>query len=373
LAKRRTVLLAGLDIGTSKTAAVAAAAVNGALEVLGAATFPSVGLQKGIVTDVDSTAKSIKQTLVKVEKIAGTKIASAYVGFNGISVSLKDCRTNYAGSMEGIPQDEKFLQFIPSRNETGECNVFSDSNKRVITARAGDIASVMESVRLAGLSVRDVIYSPLAGAEVLLSPVEMELGIVLVEIGAGTTTVSIFDRGTIRETAVLAIGGEHLAGDLAIGLRVSMGKAEEILKKVSLEMGTTRTPGLAAKDSKGDDECKISSIIEARVMEILDLIAGTVSGFDYPGLLPGGVVLYGGVSQLDGLVRLAESRLQRPVKTGLPDTNGMPLSLDCANAYGLMRYGLKYTYKTKQRDLKKRREKNSFMASFTKWFQKNKK
>ncbi len=364
MANRRSVLLAGLDIGTSKTAVVAAMAVNGVSRMLGAATFPSVGLQKGSITDVDSAAKAIKQALEKAEKVAGAKIVPVYVGFNGISVSLRDCRTDCASFTECIPQDEKVLQFIHSRYATGGHNLFNGTGKRVITAGVNDIANILESARLAGLSVRDVIYSPLAGARVLLSPAEMELGIVLVEIGAATTTVSIFDRGSIRETAVLAIGGEHLAGDLAIGLRTSMGKAEEILKKVSLEEGTTWTPGLTVADGMGNDERRIGSIIGARVVEILDLIAETVSGFDYPGLLPGGVVFYGGVSQLAGLVCLAESRLQRPVRAGMPGINGAPLSLSYVNAYGLVKHGLRYTYRTKRR-------KNSSMGNFSRWPWKN--
>lgn len=362
-------MLAGLDIGTSKTAIVVATAVSGALKVLGAASCPSVGLQKGTIADVGSTAKSIKQTLEKVEKLAGARVRSAYVGFNGTSVSLKACRTNGAGLIEGLPQDEEVLQFIPAHHATGGYNVYSYSGKLAITAKADDIASIMESVRLAGLLARDVIYSPLAGAEALLSPAEMELGVVLVEIGASTTTVSVFDRGAIRGTAVLSIGGEHLAGDLAIGLRTSMGKAEEILKKVSLETGLLEISAHADKENNYNPKCLISPIVGARVMEILDFVAEAVAGFNYPGLLPAGVVLYGGVSRLDGLVPLAERRWQRPVKTSLPGTTGMPLNLDCTNAYGLVKYGLKNTYKMRGRYLKKRCGNNSFMRSFIKWFQ----
>lgn len=395
MAKGRPVTLVGLDVGTSKTAVIIAEAGGNSPRLMGVAMSPSVGLQKGVITDLDAAAKSIGQAMKRAEKMAGVKVSSAYVSYNGASIAVRSCRVTYAAgnlavsrgrsgpspapselTPAGIPQDEKVLQLIPPRIMPGGFGVVPESDARAITAVNRDITNVIESARMAGLAVRDVIYVPIAGAMALLSPTEREFGTILIDIGAGTTSISIFDRGLIRETAVLSVGGEHLVGDLAIGLRTSLARAEEVLKHYSSQAKAggegeefTLTAGQEGEDCKKVSSELVRSIIEARITEVLDLVAVAIRGFNYPGLLPGGAVLYGGVSQLCGLVHLAESHLRIPVRIGPTETTGLALNQSYDNALGLVKYGFTSLCGEGSNSDHCRVQNGSLMSRFLNWFQ----
>lgn len=395
MAKGRPVIVVGLDIGTSKTVVIIAEAGSGSPKLIGTAISPSVGLQKGRITDLDAVAKAIGQALEKAEKMAGVKATNAYVSYNGANISVRNCRINFTacnravsrgenGSVitpseltsAGIPQGEKVLQLIPPRIIPDLFGYAPESDARAITARTRDITNIIQSARMAGLAVQDILYGPLAGAEALLSPAEREFGTILIDVGAGTTSISIFDRGLIRETAVLAVGGEHLAGDLAIGLRTSLARAEEILKKTSLQAqdGEEREEFVSTTWPEGEENKKVSgdlivSIIDARITEILDLVAAVIKGFNYPGLLPGGAVFYGGVSWLSGLALLAESRLQIPVRIGSTENTGPAISPAYTNALGLVKYGSMRLCEEGQKFRERRTQSGGFMGKFLKWFQ----
>lgn len=386
MAKGNPVVLAGLDLGTSKTAVAIATVKNASLEMLGVGESPSIGVQKGIVTDTESAARSVKQALEKAEKMAGLKIDCAYLSYNGASIRVRNCRienpagdipANSAGdnkttglealSVTGIPRDEDPLQIIsPPFGLTG-----FGCEARVITASSRDLALLTQSVRLAGLESKGIIYGPLATAEVLLTPAERELGAILVDIGAEQTSVSIFNRCMLWETVVIPLAGEHLASDLAIGLRISLSQAREILWAGSLATGADQSPvhDLAAEPEgpgagKNRDHL-VSLIIEARAEEIIDLIDESIKSFNYPGALPGGVILSGGVSRLDGLAFMAEKRLYRPVKVGSAPQIGIVLRPACA--LGLVRYAYKY-FTIKRKNFSKSGLKES-ATKILDWFQ----
>lgn len=395
LAKGSPVTLVGLDVGTSKTAVIIAEAGVNSPKLIGAAISPSVGLQRGVITDLDAAAKSIGQALERAEKMAGVKVSSAIVSYNGASTTVRSCRVAYTAdnpvvsrgrsgavpvssewTPTGIPQGEKVLQLILPRMIPGRFGVVPESDARAITARSRDIANITESARLAGLAVQDIVYGPLAGAAVLLSPVERELGTILVDIGAGTTSISIFDRGLIRETAVLTVGGEHLVGDLAIGLRTSLAHAEEVLKHYSSrpEAGESGEEFALSFEPEGEDAIKVSgdlvrSIIEARITEVLELVAVVIRGFNYPGLLPGGVVLYGGVSRLSGLVHMAESGLRIPVRIGSVETTGMAPDPSYDNALGLIKHTFSCLCGKGPNANHCRLQNDGFTNRFKNWFQ----
>lgn len=395
MAKGRPVTLVGLDIGTSKTAVIIAEAGRGSPKLLGTGESPSVGLQKGVIADLDATAKSIGQALEKAEKMAGVKAASAVAGYNGAGIAVRNCRIPFNavnravsrggnGSMTtpadrlpaGIPQGVKVLQLIPPRIMRDHFGHASESDARAITAPNRDILNIIQSARMAGLAVQDVLYGPLAAAEALLSPAEREFGTILIDIGAGATSISVFDRGLIRETAVLAVGGEHLAGDLAIGLRTSLARAEEILKKTSSQAQDggegeefTSTAGPEGEENEKVSGDLIGSIIEARITEILDLVAAAINGFNYPGLLPGGAVFCGGGSRLSGLALLAEKKLQIPVRIGSAETAGPALSPSYTNALGLVKYGYACLCEGGRNFKNYREQSDGFMGRFFTWFQ----
>jgi len=352
-------VLAGLDIGTSKIAVVIATAGRGFPELIGAGKSPGVGINKGVITNPDTVARCIVQALGKARKTAGVETAFAYVGYNGSGIKVRDCR---------VTENEEILQLIPPRMMRESVGAGFERAARAITAPVDDILKIEQSTRLAGLKVQDIIYGPWAGSRVLLTQAERELGTLLVDIGAGTTSVSIFDRGGIRETSVIPVGGEHLAGDLAVGLRISLARAENILKNY----GTGEVEQFLTALSPGNDGSRglpgdpVRSIIEARLTEILELVAAAINDFKYYGLLPGGVVFYGGVSRLSGLKVMAESRLQLPVRIGSHETAGFTPGLEPAytNALGLVKYG--YALYREKQHINERKDR--FRDKFLSWF-----
>lgn len=359
MAKGRQAILAGLDIGTSKTAAVIAEAGENGLKFLGAGKCPSLGVQKGILTSVDAVAKCLGQALDKAEKAAGVKAASVYISYNGADIKMRNClvpllekddrpaekpgpgRAPASAAPEGVPADERVLYLIPpvlpaDKSEGGTVS-------RVVTAPHTSLEMIMQSARQAGLKVEAVVYGPLAGAEALLSCTEKEFGCLYVDLGAGVTSLSFFNRGALRETAIFPVGGEHLKGDLAIGLRTSLSQAEDIIKNFDWERagfgdGFPHVTGLEENDLKEAPDSLIKMIIEARVIEILQLLAAAVREFTYAGQVPGGTVLAGGGSRLNGVPGLAESRLALPVRLSSLDTGGVGIDYSCANAAGVIKY-----------------------------------
>lgn len=380
MVKGRSVTLAGLDIGTSKTAVIIAQVNSGFPKILCSAETASIGVTKGCITSPDSAARAILQVLEQAQRNAGTRRpATVYVSFNGDTTTVKNCLVNlksgrysaggskHSGSQEvpaGMAEGDHALQLIPPRGGVPGRSVFEmEAGARVVTAPSQNIRNISKAVQMTGLKVEDVVFGPVAAAEVLLTTAEREFGTILIDIGAGTTSVSIFDRGALRETAVFPVGGEHLASDLAIGLHTSLNQAVEILGGCELSGAGKNLVGTDAKASN-----LARSIIEARLSEILNLTGRAIKGFQYPGLLPGGVVFSGGVTLLEGFTPFAENILQIPVRVGNITVDGHPLSLTLANALGLVKYGTQLLAKPELR-LTVSCKPGALLAKSIKWLQ----
>lgn len=393
MAKDLPVVLMGLDPGTSKNAVVIAIIYKGSLEVVGVGESPSVGIHKGVIENPALAAKSVKQALEKAEKMAGIRVGRVSVSYCSANIEVLDypgglMLTGSFGSRPGkerpavtgsdpglaaVTPGQRILKRLPAPL-AGTTPGLEQNCGRVLTAPSEDIANLIECARLAGLAVQEVVYSPLACSCALLTPAEKELGTILIDIGAGITSVSIFNRGSLRETTVLPLGGEHLAGDLAIGLSLSLTRAVEILK----EYRTEEPPG-GEDVSAGNGVCDtvqgkntrdlVRSIIEARLTEIFTLAGQVIRGFDYPGILPGGVVIHGGVSQLSGISSIAEKLLQMPVRIGRLQNPKSDLSPAYANALGLVKYRFSRLPGDKK-VLRNRREQNEgFVGKIFNWFE----
>lgn len=359
-------IVAGLDIGTWRIAAVIAAASRSSLELLGAGYSLSVGISNGVINDPSNVARCIMQALEIAQKMAGVEANSAYVSYNGSGVNVREysatfparniynfsCEIDNTGICQdaktaGIFEEEKVLQFISPRLVPESLGYGLEPSARAITVPVSDIQKIEESMYLAGLKVRDIIYTPLAEAQVVLNQAERELGTLLVDIGAGTTSVSIFDRGEIKETSIIPVGGEHLVADLAIGLRITLARAENILINYGISEAEKRASvyGIGGEEDKVLSHDLVKSIVEARVGEILDLVAAAVKNFKHTGLLLGGAVFCGGVSRLNGLAVLGQERLQLPVRVGLPEDTGFALDPTYTNALGLVKLGCDLLYR----------------------------
>src|SRR6185436_13611935 len=249
-------LIVGLDIGTSKVVAlVGEMHGDGSLEVIGLGSHPSRGLKKGVVVNIDSTVQSIQRAIEEAELMAGVEIRSVFTGIAGSHVrslnshgivAIKDkevaggdvARVMDAAQAVPIPADQKILHVLPQefiidgqegiREPIGMSGVRLESRVHIVTGAVSAVQNIVKCVRRCGLEVSDLILQPMASADAVLTPDEKELGVVLIDIGGGTTDVAIFTEGAIRHTAVIPIAGDQITNDIAMALRTPTSEAEEI-------------------------------------------------------------------------------------------------------------------------------------------------
>lgn len=346
MARIPKVVISGLDVGASKTIAVITGYSSGVLHVLGLGEYPTSVMSKGAVSDPEALITSIRNAFKDAEKAAGIKAPLVFAGYDLVNKALRSCRTVPGNSLKDIPSGERVLCLLPGKPDFSSPQDGEVMEARAVTASAGGIDLFLSCVRKAGLNLAEVVYTPLAGAAVLMSAAEKEVGAVLIDIGASKTSVSYFSRGFLKETAILQLCGGHIIGDLAVGLRTTMGEARRIVTDLGRAGGDKETEGPVAVrglDGKGKKEVSlayIKKIIEARIQEFTEIVAECFEDFGCSEFLPGGVVLAGGGAQLPGLVGWMEKRLQVAVRVGKIEVDGAALDLSQYNAFGLAKYGL---------------------------------
>jgi cell division protein FtsA len=378
---KKSELLVGLDIGTSKVAAVVGDLNDGVLSVVGIGSAPSDGLRKGVVVNIEATVHAIEHALKEAEVTAGCEIHSVFAGVGGghikgfnshgvvgvksPEVSQADVdRVLDAARAVALPADRDILHVLPQdfvldgqdgiRTPVGMSGVRLEARVHIVTTATTSAQNVIKCCERTGLHVADLVLEPLAAAEAVLTPEEKELGVALVDLGAGTTDVLVFHQGALRHTAVLSLGGNHVTNDIAAGLRTPFRDAE-ILKQrngcaLARSVGrdqTVEVPSLGGRTPRLLSRHMLSQIIEARVEEILTLTRHQIakSGFDEG--LGSGIVLTGGTALLEGVIPLAEQVFQSPVRIGTPlNLNGdgeggaeIAGSASFAAAVGLVHYG----------------------------------
>ncbi|GAW92139.1 actin-like ATPase [Calderihabitans maritimus] len=378
MARRR--IVAGLDVGTSKVAVVVGEiAEQEEVRVIGVGEARSSGLRKGMVVDIDSVAKAIQSAVEKAEQMSGHPIETVYAGITGAhiasfnnrgvvaisrrnrEITVEDVhRVLQAAQIVPVPPDHEIIHVIPREyivdGHDGIMDPVAMSGTRleveasIVTGIQTAIQNLLKSVSRAGLQVEELVLNPLAAAETVMQPAEKELGAVLIDIGGGTTEIALFDEGTLWYTAVLPVGGDLVTSDLAVGLRTPLAQAEEIKKKHGCVLAElmpsdelVEIPNVGKQEFRRVSRKTIASIIEPRILEILALIKERIYDSGYKGMLPGGVVLTGGVASMDGLVELAAEELQMPVRVGLPGKIGGLTDMVNFGSYatvtGLVLYG----------------------------------
>ncbi|WP_270181791.1 MULTISPECIES: cell division protein FtsA [unclassified Alkalihalobacillus] len=347
-----------LDIGTSNVKVIIGQMTNDSLNILGVGSAPSDGIRKGSIVDIDETVRSIKQAVENAERMVGLSIRSVIVGINGNHVQLQPCHGVVAVSSEdreihdedvarvidaaqvvSIPPEREIIDVIPGQfvvdgldgitDPRGMIGVRLEMEGTIITGSKTVLHNLLRCVEKAGLEIADICLQPLACGAMALSKDEKNLGVALVNMGAGSTTISIFEEGSLKATSVLPIGGDNVTKDISIGLRTTTEEAERIKIKhgnafVDLaseeEAFTVSTIGSSAEQEFNQFE--LAHIIEPRIEEMLELIEDEIRRLGIREL-PGGFVLTGGMVGMDGILELARDVLQHNVRVAVPDYIGV--------------------------------------------------
>ncbi|MCK8823667.1 cell division protein FtsA [Fuchsiella alkaliacetigena] len=349
-------IVTGLDIGTTKICAIIAeVSEQEILDIIGVGTSPCVGIRKGIVIDIDDTANSISSAVEKAERMSGIKIDSVFAGIAGSHISSLNShgvvaitgedkeisaedveRVIEASQIVAIPPEKKILHVLPRKFTIDGCRdikqplgmsgVRLEVDTHIVTGSISSIENLVKSIHKAGIDVKDVVLEPLAAGQAVLSESEKELGVVLIDIGGGTTDIAIFKGGSILHTAVLPIGGDHITSDIAVGLRTPITSAEKIKIKhgSALAANVDQEEVINVLTTSGKETREVSrrvlcEIIEPRADEIFTLVKQEIANSTYDGLIPAGIVITGGASLMKGLPKLASEKLGLPVRRGIPE------------------------------------------------------
>jgi cell division protein FtsA len=355
MAKEYKDLVVGLDIGTAKVMVVVAEVLaDGELKLAGLGVAASNGLKRGVVVNIDATVQSIQQALKEAELMADCKITRVYTGITGSHirginstgmVAVKDkevtaadvARVVETAKAINISTDQRLLLVQPQefvidgqdvREPIGMSGIRLEAKVHIVTGAQSAAENIIKCVRRCGLDVDRLMLNPLASSMSVLTDDERELGVALVDIGAGTTDVAIFTNGAIRHTAVIPIAGDLITSDIAMALRTPTKDAEEI----KIESGYAKqlladpdvqveVPGLGDRTPRMLSLQALAGVIEPRVEEIFSLVQQVIRDSGYEEVLSSGIVLTGGSAVMPGMVELGEDIFLKPVRRGVPQYN----------------------------------------------------
>lgn len=347
-----------LDIGTSNVKVIIGEMTGETLNIIGVGIEKSEGIKKGSIVDIDETVRSIQKAIDKAERMVGLSINSVIVGVTGNHVELQPChgivavsspnreitdedimRVMDAAQVIPLAPEREIIDVIPRQfivdgleeinDPRGMVGVRLEMEGTIITGSKTILHNLLRCVEKAGLQIADICLQPLAAGSVALSKDEKNLGVALIDIGGGSTTVSVFEEGTLEATSVLPLGGDHITKDISIGLRTTTEDAEKVKVKhghafidLASEDETFTVPKIGSSAEQEYNQVDLAAIIEPRLDEILDLADKELlrGGFKD---LPGGFVLTGGVAAMPGVLELAEDIFQHNVRTAIPDYIGV--------------------------------------------------
>jgi cell division protein FtsA len=372
-------LVVGIDVGTNKICTIVGEVRDDDIFVVGVGIEPSRGMKRGVVNDIQSLTTAISASVHKAEKSSGYQIERAFVSVAGNHIASMNSRgvTGINGSrgvsyddidkaMEAaraiaIPHNREVLHIVPRsyaldgqdrvRSPIGMHGFRLEVEAHIITASTTSVANLEQAVEGAGVYVDRFILNPLASGDVVLTPEEREMGVVVVDIGGGTTDLAIFIEGTVWHTAVIPVGGDHVTNDITYVMRMPYADAEAVKLKHGhalprevdpLETFLVQPFGEGYPDEKKRSE--LSMVIEARVEEMFDMVHREIKRSGYDGLLRAGAVVTGGGAKLPGLRVVALEVLGFPVRLGRPERlTGMADALkhpSYSTSVGLLRLGL---------------------------------
>jgi cell division protein FtsA len=345
-------VIVGLDIGTTKVAAIIGEVTESGVDIIGVGTCPSEGLRQGVVVNIEATTNSIAQAIQEAEQMAAVEVQSVFCGIAGGhirgfsslgQVSMRNrevtdqdvARVIEQAKAVNIPLDRQIIHTLPLeymidgqgqiKDPIGMSGVRMEVRAHVITAATTSVQNIIKCCNRAGLDVIDVVLEPLASATSVLHDDERELGVILIDIGGGTTDLAIYAEGQNVFTSVIVMGGHRITQDVAHGLHTSVAEAEAIKRKhgcalVSMVDGESsiEVAGVGPRPPRSFPRRFLSEVIEPRVEEILLLAQEELQQSGYMELAGSGIVITGGQSQMEGMAEIVEDIFNLPVRRGLP-------------------------------------------------------
>ena len=399
-------ILVGLDIGTSKVAAIVAEhTIDDEIEIIGIGISPSRGLKKGVVVNLESTVHSIQRAVEEAELMAGCQIQSVFAGIAGshikslnshgiVAIKEKEV-TQYdidrvidSARAVAIPADQKILHILPQefvidqqdgiKEPIGMSGIRLEAKVHMVTGSVSAAQNIIKCIRRCDLEVEDIVLEQLASCTSVLTEDEKELGVCLIDIGGGTTDIAIFSEGAIKHTAVIPIAGDQVTNDIAVALRTPTKNAEEIkcayacaLSQLADAEEVINVPSIGDREARKISAQNLAEIIEPRYEELMLLIQAELRRSGYEDLIAAGMVLTGGSSKVKGLVDLAEEIFHMPVRMGFPQhVSGLTDVVQnpiFSTGVGLLLYGKDY----QGRSGGVNGEENGLWAIMKRWFQGN--
>lgn len=372
-------ILVGLDLGSTKVTAVVGEVDSDGITILGVGNVPCRGLRKGVVTNIEWTVRAIREAIDAAQNCAGVEIDTVYASVSGShlrsvashgmcavagrEVTRADVeRVLEAARAVPTDADRMILHVLPReyvvdnqdgiRDPIGMSGVRLLSRVNLVTAATSSIQNVVRSIERAGLDVADVVLSPLASAEAVLSEDEKEIGVAIIDIGGGTTDVLLFTDGGIAHTSTIPVGGNNITSDLAAGLRTPTGEAERLKRNFGCALGRmigddeeVEVPGVGGHAPRRVPRRLLSDVVEPRSEEIFHEVRRRLEDTGLLESISAGAVLTGGANLMEGMVECAEEVLGMPVRMGFPvRVDGLTQLVQgpqYAVGVGLLRYGAK--------------------------------
>lgn len=381
--------IAGLDIGTTKIFAIIADIENeGFPKIVGVGTSPSEGLRKGVVVNLEKTVQSIKLAVEEAERMAGTQIDEVYAGIAGDhirsingrgvvavaspnnEITQADIRRVIdAAKAVALPTDREILHILPQeftvddqhgiKDPVSMSGIRLEAEVHIVTGAIASAQNICRCIERANITPLDLVLEPLASSYAVLSNDEKELGVVLLDLGGGTTDIAMFFEGCIRHSSVVGLGGKNVTNDVALGLRTPAEHAETIKIKHGCAVHTENdkdetleVPGVGSRSPRKISKAYLVDIIQPRMEEIFSLAYREIKKSNYVHLMTAGVVLTGGGSMLTGAVELAEDIFDMPVTLGVPSGfegfKDLVKSPQHATGVGLIHYAIKHGYEAEE-------------------------
>ncbi|MDA8406885.1 MAG: cell division protein FtsA [Deltaproteobacteria bacterium] len=346
-------IICGLDVGTTKICAIIGELnADGVVDIIGVGTSPSRGLRRGVVVNIDHTVSSIKKAIDDAELMAGRRSETVFAGISGghikginshgvIAIKNREVthqevsRVIDAARAVAIPLDREVIHILPQefmvddqggiKEPVGMAGVRLEAKVHIITGAVSAAQNIVRCAHRSGLIVSDLILQQMAAAEAVLSSDEKELGVALIDIGGGTTDIAVFIEGAIQHTAVIAVGGDQLTNDIAVGLRTPTGEAEKIKKRYGCALATLvnrdetiHVPGVGGRQPRVLARSVLAEITEPRLEEIIGLARRELEKYNLLNAVASGIVLTGGSVAIQGITELAEQLFDMPVRLGYP-------------------------------------------------------